>query len=133
VAILISLRMLSLSVRDVDCVSRRVSNPFHKFSAGAAALLSAPANGIVAPGNGCYSAGVSLKLDIPTDVPMPCGLPPAEARVKCSRNWRWRCTRAARSLRQGRALAGLLTWDFDQLLGERRVNRPYGRTNLIWI
>ena len=44
-----------------------------------AALQSAAGNGIAASGYGCYSANMSLKLDIPDDVAHALRLPPAEA------------------------------------------------------
>jgi predicted HTH domain antitoxin len=102
-----------------------------KYFGRRAELLSAAANGIAAPGYGCYSAGVSLKLDFADDVAHALRLPPAEAESEMLKELALALyARGALGFGKARALAGLSTWDFDQLLGERRVNRPYSQDDL---
>ncbi len=102
-----------------------------KYFGRRAELLSAAANGIAAPGYGCYSADMSLKLDIPDDVAHALRLPPAEAESEMLKELALALyARGALGFGKARALAGLSTWEFDELLGERRVNRPYGQDDL---
>ena len=74
---------------------------------------------------------MSLKLDIPDDVAHALRLPPAEAEGEMLKELALALyARGALGFGKARSLAGLSTWDFDQLLGERRVNRPYSQDDL---
>jgi predicted HTH domain antitoxin len=74
---------------------------------------------------------VSLKLDIPDDVAHALRLPPAEAESEMLKELALALyARGALGFGKARALAGLSIWEFDALLGERRVNRPYSQDDL---
>lgn len=89
------------------------------------------ANGIAVLECGCYSLGVSLKLEIPDDVANALRLPPAEAEEEMRKELALALyARGALGFGKARALAGLSTWEFDELLGERHVVRPYGKDDL---
>lgn len=75
--------------------------------------------------------GVSLKLDIPDDVAHALRLPPAEAADEMRKELALGLyARGALGFGKAQALAGLSTWEFDELLGERHIARPYGEDDL---
>ena len=74
---------------------------------------------------------MSLKLDIPDDVAHALRLPPAEAVEEMRKELALGLyARGALGFGKARALARLSTWEFDELLGERGVIRPYGEDDL---
>ncbi len=74
---------------------------------------------------------MSLSLDIPDDVAKALRLPPAEAEAEMRKELALALyARGALAFGKARALARLSTWEFDELLGERQVIRPYGKDDL---
>ena len=74
---------------------------------------------------------MSMKLDIPDDVAHALRLPPAEAEAEMRKELALALyARGALGFGKARALAGLSTWEFDELLGARRMVRPYGKDYL---
>ena len=74
---------------------------------------------------------MSLRLDIPDDVANALRLRPAEAESEMRKELALALyARGALSFGKARTLAGLSTWEFDELLGERGVVRPYGKDDL---
>jgi predicted HTH domain antitoxin len=74
---------------------------------------------------------VSLKLDIPDDVAHALRLPPAEAESELRKELALALyARGVLGFGKARALTGLSTWEFDELLGERKMNRPYSQDDL---
>jgi len=70
-------------------------------------------------------------LNIPDDVVQALRLPPAEAEGEMRKELALALyARGALGFGKARALAGLSTWEFDDLLGERKVIRPYGKDDL---
>ena len=71
---------------------------------------------------------MSLKLDIPDDVAHALRLPAAEAEGEMRKELALALyARGALGFGKARALSGLSIWEFDELLGERAIARPYGQ------
>lgn len=67
-----------------------------------------------------------LKLEIPDEVLAALKLPPKEAAAEMRKELAISLyQRGALSLGKARALAGLSLWDFEETLGQRRIQRHY--------
>jgi predicted HTH domain antitoxin len=74
---------------------------------------------------------MNMRLEIPDDVAHALRLPPAEAESEMLKELALGLyARGALGFGKARALAGLSTWRFDELLGERGVIRPYSEDDL---
>lgn len=70
-------------------------------------------------------------LEIPDDVSSALRLPDAEVRQELTKELALALyQRGALSLGKARALAGLTRWQFEDLLGERRITRHYTAQDL---
>jgi predicted HTH domain antitoxin len=74
---------------------------------------------------------MSLKLDIPDNVAQALRLPRAEAERELRKELALALyARGVLGFGKAQQLAGLSTWEFDELLGERGIVRPYNEDDL---